>query len=283
MNEINQINISGVDYDIISNSAENKIRELETKINNIPEGDAVAWKKGPGKIVALDGESTISIGTGTYIEGGVSIGENVFIPDNWYPGAGSSGECLWTKGNNDSVVCGTIKIGSDVQIGTDGAVSIHGPIYISELSGIQTVGGICIGTNVYIEAGFDSRNITSGSDVNLGSPLWIQDRDNLICSNLDVIIQSGVRIGSNSEIHNCCISKSDGIAVDEDTDNQILINGQDGILIGSRAYPTLQIGTGTQIGPDVYIPNSLQFESDDQGLRITDLSKQKSIQLNWTQ
>lgn len=236
MNEINQINISGVDYDIISNSAENKIRELQTKINNIPEGDAVAWKNGSGKIVALDDKSTISIGTNTYIGKGVSIGENVSIPDNWSPSAGSSGESLWTKGNNDSVVCDNIKIGSNVRIGTDAEVDIRGPIRITEQEGIQIGAGIFIGSDVSIQSGFNSRNIVLGDEY--------------------------------------------GIRVNQSKDEQILINNNIGIVIGTEASPALQIGTSTQIGNDVHIPRGLQFESNDQGLFITDKFKQKRIQVN---
>lgn len=137
MNEIKKINVDGVDYDIVSESAEKKIAELE-KNNTALASVTFGTRNGFG--------DPIKVGLGTLLAG--SEAEDIMI-----------GKCT--------------RIGESVQIGSQYPVLMgwdnNGSFFIKSNGGNR--GGITIGSNVRLEGGSGSGSGNAGikGDVQIDS------------------------------------------------------------------------------------------------------------------
>lgn len=238
MNEIKKINVDGVDYDIVSESAEKKIAELEKNNTALASvtfgtrndfGDPV--KVGLGTLPEYSEAEDIMIGKGTMIGEGVLIGSQYPVSMGW---------------DND----GSFFIKSDG--GNRGAISI--------------------GSNVRLEVGSGSGNAGIKGDVQIDSNSQLRISSaainiydtNLICNaeGLHFGTQGG-HIGNNISLS----MYGDGVELRNDRGSicQLYAEGCE-ISIGSVTLDKGLIVTerGSQlieIGNTVYIGNSLTIGS----------------------
>lgn len=211
---IKQINVDGVDYDIVSESAENKISELNEKVENLSSGggDSLwSYHKEGDKLVCS--EPRITLGTGCYIgynaSYGVSnyanstvIGASVWIAPDVFIGT----DCD-ARSEYDVPTC--VHIDKDVKIGShvdiEGATSIKKNFFSYVDVSIGTTytdpanneKGIIIGSSVWID---------SSSYIGPDTPTVSGNRQPQCCIQTpvfighDTVIGHGVQIGSNLQI-----------------------------------------------------------------------------------
>ena len=131
-------------------------------------------------------------------------------------------------------------------------------INISNNHGIKLGNNVNIGTDVYIESGFDSRNLTLGSGSGTGNE-WFTENiyGGLECASKNIYLGSNIHIGSKT---NVIIGKND-VTIDIQKNKEqiylgsnVYIDQLSGISLGTASDQTLYIGTG------VIIPRGLQFE-----------------------
>lgn len=150
MNEIKKINVDGVDYDIVSESAEKKIAELEKKV----EGGDSSWTYHEESNQLTREEPQIILGTGCRIgynpsycspeeAKGTIIGTSVWIAPGVFIGTNceARGTTPWYDGS-------TVSIDNSVYIGSK--VTIEGKLNIG--IGVTIGGDVTLGEHVNIGA-----------------------------------------------------------------------------------------------------------------------------------
>lgn len=233
MNEIKKINVGGVDYDIVSESAEKKIAELEK--NN----------------TAL---ASVTIGTRN------DLGDPIKVGLGTVPDSSEVADIMIGKGT---------RIGESVQIGSQYPVSMgwdsYGCFFIKSDGGNR--GGITIGSNVNIQVGSGSGNagikgvvqIDSNSELRMSSAA-INIYDTILTLNYDGLCfgTQGGRIGNNISI----AMYGDGVALANEcrkvchlfADNcdiyigSALRDTNTALTVIDRATTVLEIAPGVTIG-----------------------------------
>lgn len=257
---IKQINVGGVDYDIVSESAEKKIAELEknnTALASVTfgtrndQGDPVKVKFG-NLPVNFGSDTDIYIGSGALIGEDVKIGTEYPLYIGW---EGNGSLTISSNGGNR----GTITIGSNVHI-TPGSIGGGN----SSNSDINLVGTGVIqldGDNLYFgtDSSFSSvGKIGAGVQISMYGEETLSIHQNVMGFSLLIspyeIICNGTNLleGSGSGSGNSYIESLDGTRLQLGTGNYtIATKGSQGI--------DLTIGTGTYIenfvnlGPKVAI------------------------------
>lgn len=139
MNEIKKINVDGVDYDIVSESAEKKIAELEknnTALASVIIGSTSTGapiKVGLGQFPDDDKAEDIVIGQGTRIGENVIIGSEYPVCIDWEDDGSLT---IYSNGGNR----GSISIGSNVKLEAgsgSGYTDIKGKVQIDSNSELR--------------------------------------------------------------------------------------------------------------------------------------------------
>lgn len=205
---IKQINVDGVDYDIVSESAERKIAELNEKVENLPSGggDSLwSYHKEGDKLVCS--EPQITLGTGCHIgknpiQGnidmarGTIIGTSVWIAEEVFIGTNCQARgkgAAWAYDATVVVNTGVIVYGN-VKIGTE--TKITGEVEIGER--VKIGNDIEMGTEIKIDG-----EVEIGKHVKIGTDTIIDGEARIggIVKIGDVVeICEKVRIGSSIEI-----------------------------------------------------------------------------------
>ena len=244
----------------------------------------------------------VSIGTGSDKNKSVFIGTGVYIEDGFDSrniGGGNTEDSLWNYNKDEGMSVRTadvnISLGTDVKIGTNTIVQLGKHVGI--IVGNGSSEDIFIGTNVYIETGFDSRNISGGSsgsgdglwkvegdlltskspnrNIQLGTEIFIGTSGSVtIEGNLHgiqvytdsnqsaIVIGTKVKIGTSNE--SVEISQM-GIQINDTFgDKSIFISSNvyinnEGIIIGTSSNPLLHIGSGVKIA------RCIEFEIEEAG------------------
>lgn len=245
MNEIKKINVGGVDYDIVSESAEKKIAELEknnTALANITFGSRSASddliKVGLGKVPDYPEEADdIVIGKGTRIGESVKIGSEYPVSMEW----NSFGcFCISSNGGNR----GTITIGSNVNIQAgSGSGSGSG----SGNAGIS--GEVRIDSNSILHMSSSTISIYD-SHLNLDSEgLHFGTQDGHIGNNVGIALY-GEAIELGQGYRSICRFFADAcdIYIGTKTDDY-----RKGLIVREGCSHILEIGNGVNIGESVHI------------------------------
>ena len=242
MNEIKKINVSGVDYDIVSESAERKIAELEKNNTALASvtigtrddlGDPI--KVGLGALPEYSEAEDIMIGKGTWIGEGVLIGSQYPVSMGW-----DEDGHFFIKSNGGNRGDITIGPNANIQVGSgSGNAGIKGVVQIDSSSELRMSSAA---VNIY------------NSPLTLNSEgLHFGTQDGHIGNNVGIVMH-GNAIELQHGFRHICRFYADAcdIYIGSNTGDD-----RKGLVVNEGGRQIMEIGNGVYIGHSLSIGSSV--------------------------